>query len=89
MSVGAKLQYERICHSLTNVFFFVYLTSFKIKVIELSLLAKNVSLLNMFTFDAFLVVTQSVTGVTFPIFWLITQEWTSAQKILYHTEYIS
>ena len=43
----------------------------------------------MFTFDAFLVVTQSVTGVTFPIFWLITQEWTSAQKILYHTEYIS
>ena len=65
------------CWSLSHsLIFFVFLISSKIKVLELTLLNKNISRLNMFTFDVFSVchsLGQSVMGITLYmfVFWLI------------------
>ena len=64
-----------VCPSVTHKFpilSFVFLISFKIKVIELCVI-KDISMLKMFTFNVFSVCHlfgQSVTGLAFFIFWL-------------------
>ena len=66
---------HKFTHSLTNMFFFIFLVSSKIKAILCIL--KIMSMLNMFSFDVFSVchsLGQLVAGLVLFIFWLMLQE---------------
>ena len=69
-------QANKLTNSLTSGFF-VFLILLKKKVIELTSCYRNISMLDMFTFDVFLVCSslgQSVTGIALFIFCVIHQE---------------